>query len=281
METETIFRVASVFGATFLCETQIQLVFVASLQMIMLLITASTTPASVSGIKSLMHGVLLNYQVIVGKFSILCVRCAICYMRILIKKKLQSKVTLPTVLEIIMNVEAWKKRHIEKVIRDKIGVIICTNSAVKFLIKISILFIVRALKLFFMGAESFILCTFLNELVVSTCNYLFCFYVDLMGEKMKKLKLRVRKQASLNFNELEMEMSNLKTLSQRLYERFAICLFLNITYDFLAFIFHLYWTFIRIVHGPWSNATLFFIVQPAMNFSTLIITCHTCTREVS
>lgn len=252
MESETIFHVASVFGATFLCKSQIQLLSIASLQIVLVLITAFVTPASICCWKSLMHGVLLNYQV-----------------------------TVPTILEIIMIMEAWKKRHFERQIRDEIGARICTKAAVIFIIKIIILFIVRAVKIKFIGAEAFILSTFLNELVSSTCNYLFCFYVDLLRDEMKMLKLRVQKQTSLNMNDLESEILKLKTLSQKLYERFSICLFLNITYDFLAFIIHLYWTFIRIVHGPWSTGTLFFNVQPAMNLSTLIITCHTCSKEVS
>lgn len=252
MESKTIFHVASVFGATFLCESQIQLLFVVSVQIAICCVTGYMIPGSFCCVKSLMHGLVLNYQV-----------------------------TLPTVLEIIMNMEAWRKRHIEKnQIRAKISVRISTRASVSFLMKIAILLIVRMIKFHYIGVDPFVLSTFLNELVMSACNYLFCFYVDLLRDEMIELKSSIQNKSMVDLNIMEVEILKFKQLSQKLYERFSICLFLNVSYDFLAFIIHLYYAFIRIVHGPWSNGTLFFNVQPAMNLSTLIITCHACSREV-
>lgn len=251
MESKTIFSVASLLGATFVCDTQMQLLFVVSVQIAIVVTLAYATPPSLCCIKSLMHRLLLYYQVI-----------------------------LPTVLEVVMNVEAWRNRHMESQIRERIATTISNRAAVTFLVKISILLIVRAVKFYYLGIDAFVLSTFLNELVMSSCNYLFCFYVDLMREDIVELKRKIQNHALINLNELEMHILRLKALPEKLLERFTICLFLNITYDFLAFIIHLYWTFIRIVHGPWSSGTLFFNVQPAMNLSTLIITCTTCSIEV-
>lgn len=251
MHSTTIFNFASLFGATFVCSNEMHLLLVISLQILFLLITASQIPASLCCIYSLMHGILLNYQV-----------------------------TLPTILEVLMNIEAWMKPSVELKIRNEIGSESCTKASRVFILKFSILLFVRGLKYYYIPhALEFVLSTFLNELVTSTCSYLFCFYVDLLRQKIKGLRSSLINN-EIDVADLEKEISKLHELSDLIYNRFSTCLIINIVYDFITLIVNLYYTFIRVVYGPWSVATLFFNIQPTMNMFSLFTTCHNCTKEV-
>jgi hypothetical protein len=161
-----------------------------------------------------------------------------------------------------MNGEAYKKRNLEnKVLRQfqkldealKGNFNVCKNVGewncyVKFLVKFSVLIVVKILKLFFAGTVFSVTMMF-PELVMSTSDYAFTLYVDLLTIRIRNYSKSIN---HTNFKVLEVRQDFLAfhKLSLMLMKRFRISLFLNITLNFVLLIINMYWIFIRIVYGP-------------------------------
>jgi hypothetical protein len=240
MESQTkligrVQTISAVFGVCFALNLKRpQIIFrIILVQIIFISFTCSFFKGSFSEITNLIH------------LALLAVQCAV-----------------PLIIEIFINIEAFRKRHNEerivKTFRELQSALITdlgrndikgsTSICVSFIVKIIILIIVRLLKVI-IADTLYSLNAMMTELVCSVSDYAFIFYVDL-------LKIYVREYTSSitskNIENLDVRKHYLSfyDLSKMITQRFSVSLFLNIAFTFITLITSFYWVFIRIIYGP-------------------------------
>lgn len=169
---------------------------------------------------------------------------------------------VPLIIEILINIEAFRKRKNEdKIVKtfetlqmtlvEDFGCTEVKGSNTifwSFVVKIFVLIVVRMLKVFI--ADFFYsLNAMMTELVCSVSDFAFIFYIDL-------LKIYVRQYASSitseNIATLDVRRHFLTfyKMTRMITGRFSLSLFMNIAFTFVTLITSFYWVFIRIIYGP-------------------------------
>lgn len=175
---------------------------------------------------------------------------------------LSIQVILPVLIEMIINFEAFNKKHLEVKIQQEFkelddvfenelkveeltGVGWCFSL---FVLKFLVLIFVRILKIW-STTLLFALNVMFSELVSSSCDYTFSFYVHMLRVYIETYSKRV--------NSLEHRTKSLKRhvlafhkIANLIKRRYSVSLFLNIFFSFITLVNCFYWFFIRIIYGP-------------------------------
>lgn len=201
----------------------------------------------------------IAYSSLLASSSMLTVKNAFKFMLLCIP------VILPILLEVLTNTEAFMKvqvdvkienhfKELNEVLREKFNLKEVPGVefySTLFILKFLILIVVRCLKIIYSG-YFYSLTTMVTELVLSACEYKFCFDVDLLRSYIKAYSRSVvedKPTKKLNFRHHYLIFYKLSKLISR---RYALSMFLIITFNFITVILNFYWVFIRTVYGGFN-----------------------------
>jgi hypothetical protein len=164
-----------------------------------------------------------------------------------------------------------------------------SSSRSKILVCLSVLMIVRAIKLFlapFFQNFIYALCTMMPELVASMSDFAFAFYVDNLTNQIKKFndELRLQQIDWKVAKEVEKALSEFHRISQDICRVYSSRLFVTLSYNFVQLVIALFWIFIRIAFNHLYEidgfASFLYIVQPILCFSIVFQSVQNCLDEV-
>jgi hypothetical protein len=176
----------------------------------------------------------------------------------------------PLLVEIFINIEAYRKRkleenivnafhEIEKLLKEKFGVAKLKGLKIlrnRFVLKLLILLLVRALKVQFTFAL-FSFVTMVPEFVCSANDYLFSYYVDLLTIQMKTYADQINPKTVRKLK-ADDDLMKFCKLARSINNRFSIGLMMNAVLIFLWTIISLYWIFIRLTFRKNLTKGLFY-----------------------
>lgn len=168
---------------------------------------------------------------------------------------------VPLIAQVVVNIEAFLKRSTEVQITngfEKLQSELFTGSAeniskqltcarTRFFLKLSILLVIRAIKIWF--SPRFSLNTMMPELIGSVNFYLFTFYIDWLTAIVRSYARNVTPRNVVQLK-LKQHYSTFYRQGHFLMQRFRISLLLASTINFVMLIISFYYIFLRIVYGP-------------------------------
>lgn len=156
-------------------------------------------------------------------------------------------------LQIFFTIRAFKKRLVLKDILNDIHKnkqAKCSKSGKVFFLNISIIILVRILKI--ASTDSFSSRIYMtkimfSELVFAGSDFLFQFCIIEMTESLKEIKVKVlAAKSKQEFRELKRNILENFLTKRNLAKYFCVELFLTIMYNYIQLIISLYWTFMRL-----------------------------------
>lgn len=157
-----------------------------------------------------------------------------------------------------------------------------------FLKRISFIILIRIAKHFFIISYDSIVFysqTTFAELIYSSNDLMFVYYVELLIEYLDFIKHKVEMIRTKNdFKIIKMELLEVFKLKRKILDRYSIDIFITIFYHFILMIISFYWVIMRLIFNHlkkfYQFATFLHFPEPIFVYYILFSSCESFYRKL-
>lgn len=158
----------------------------------------------------------------------------------------------------------------------------------RFLIRVLIIFIIRMLKLSFVNGPHYFVFnmqTFFSELIYSSNDLMFVYYVELMIEYLDYIDRRIDMMRSYKeLRAIRREILDVFRVKRKIEKIYSINILITLSYNFGLNIISFYWILMRLIFNHYNTiyefASFFHLLEPIFMQWTICTVCEKFYKKV-